>query len=66
MVRKVFKHDVSASIVGMTFDEAKHYCLSENYVLTDVNNPTELTETYLITVIEYDENGRILTSKYGK
>ena len=66
MVRKGFKHDINESIVGMIFDEAKHYCLSENYVLTDVNNPTKLSETYLITVIEYDENGKILTSKYGK
>ena len=66
MVRKVFKHDISESIIGMTFDDAKDYCLSENYVLTDINNPTELSETYLITVIEYDENGKILTSKYGK
>ena len=66
MVRKVFKHDISESIIGMTFDDAKDYCLSENYVLTDINNPTELSETYLITVIEYDENGKILTSKYWK
>lgn len=66
MVRKFFKPDVSESIIGMTFDDAKDYCLSENYVLTDINNPTELSETYLITVIEYDENGKILTSKYGK
>jgi len=66
MIRKVFKHDLNESIVGMTFDEAKQYCLSENYVLSDINNPNKLNDTYVISVTEYDDNGKILKSKYGK
>jgi hypothetical protein len=66
MGRKFFKNNVCESIVGMTFDEAKQYCISENYILCDVNNPTNLTDTYVITIMEYDNDGKILTSKYGK
>lgn len=66
MVRKVFKHDINESIIGMTFDEAKTYCLSENYQLIDSSQTTNLTETYIITVVNYDSEGKILKSKYGK
>ena len=66
MVRKNFKHDISESIIGMTFDEAKTYCLSESYQLIDSSQTTNLTETYIITVTDYDSEGRILKAKYGK
>jgi hypothetical protein len=66
MVRKGFKHDISESIIGMTFDDAKTYCLSESYQLIGRSQKTNLTETYVITVTEYDSDGKILKAKYGK
>ena len=66
MVRKKFKHDICNSIIGMTFDVAKTYCLSESYQLVDSSQTTNLSETYIVTVIEYDSEGNILKSKYGK
>ena len=65
-MRKKFKHDIISVISGMSFEDAKRYCLSENYVLCDINDTTDLSETYIITVTEYDDNRKILTSKYGK
>jgi len=65
-MKKRFKHDVTSVIKGMSFEDAKRYCLSENYVLCDINDTTDLSETYIITVTEYDDNRKILTSKYGK
>jgi len=66
MKKKSFKHDISDSIIGMTFDEAKRYCLSESYQLIDKSQTTNLTETYIITVTDYDSEGKILKAKYGK
>jgi hypothetical protein len=66
MLRKKFKHDICDSIIGMTFDDAKTYCLSESYQLIDSSQTTNLTETYIVTVIDYDSEGKILKSKYGK
>jgi len=66
MKKKRFKHDISDSIVGMTFDDAKTYCLSESYQLIENSQTTNLTETYIITVTDYDSEGKILKAKYGK
>jgi hypothetical protein len=66
MKKKSFKHDISDSIIGMTFDDAKTYCLSESYKLLDNSQTTNLTETYVITVTDYDSEGKILKAKYGK
>ena len=66
MKKKSFKHDISDSIIGMTLDEAKRYCLSESYQLIDNSQTTNLTETYIITVTDYDSEGKILKAKYGK
>ena len=40
MKKKRFKHDISDSIVGMTFDDAKTYCLSESYQLIENSQTT--------------------------
>lgn len=66
MKKKRFKHDISDSIIGMTFDDAKTYCLSESYQLIGKSQTTNLTETYIIKVTDYDSEGKILKAKYGK
>ena len=65
MSKKIFKHDISESIIGMTFDDAKTYCLSESYHLFDSTQTTNLNTTYVITVTDYDSEGKILKAKYG-
>jgi len=67
MKKKRFKNDINKVIVGMLFDDAKTYCLSEGYQLQDINGKkSSLSETYLITVTKYGDDGRILETKYGK
>jgi hypothetical protein len=66
---KRFKTNIPETIIGMTLENAKMFCLSEGYVLQTNDNPIsdkELSETYLITVNELDSDGKILRSKYGK
>lgn len=65
MIRKTFKHDMPKAIIGMTFDEAKTYCLSEGYQLFYKNNHKNIAETYIITVSSIDDKGKILEAKYG-
>jgi hypothetical protein len=66
MSKKRFKIDVSDSIIGMTFDEAKIYCLSEGYRLySSDDKPSNLNVTYIITVKETDSKGKIFKAKYG-
>lgn len=66
---KRFKTNLPDTIIGMTLENAKMFCLAEGYVLQTNDNPIsdkELSETYLITVNEIDSDGKILKSKYGK
>jgi hypothetical protein len=66
---KRFKINIPETIIGMTLENAKMFCLSEGYVLQTNDNPIldkELSDTYLITVNEIDSDGKILKSKYGK
>jgi hypothetical protein len=64
MTRKTFKHDIPAAIKGMTFEQAKSYCLSEGFILS-TGNKQNIDQTYLITVTEIDADGKILDAKYG-
>jgi len=65
MTRKTFKHDVPNAIIGMAFDEAKLYCLSEGYQLYRNTDTIHLNETYVITVSKVDDENKILEAKYG-
>lgn len=62
--KKRFKHDIPEAIKGMSFAEAKTYCLSEGYQLIQAE-PTQIKETYVITIQKVDEDGKILEAKYG-
>lgn len=64
MTRKTFKHDVPNAIVGMTFEQAKMYCLSEGFILS-VGDKQNVDQTYLVTVTEIDTDGKILGAKHG-
>ena len=67
MKKERFKQNICETIIGMTFDEAKYHCLSEGYQLQDDNFKfEELNDFYIITVVNYDEDSKILKSKYGK
>jgi hypothetical protein len=62
---KRFKHDIAVAIIGMSYEEAKNYCLSENYNLFYKDEPIHMNETYVITIRKVDEDGKILEAKYG-
>ncbi len=64
MRKKQFKHDIPKTIIGMSLNDAKNYCLSEGYQL-NLGDKT-LNETYLVTVKEIDSDGKIVDAKYGK
>ncbi len=63
---KRFKINVPEQIVGMSFNDAKKYCLNEGYQLLHKNDETSLDITYIITVDKVDNNGNIEKAKYGK
>lgn len=65
MKRKTFKHDMPKAIIGMTFEDAKMYCISEGYQLFGKDEPIDMPETYVIKVLEIDENEIVLNAKYG-
>ena len=51
----------------MSFNEAKSHCISEGYQLQDKDvKQHTLNETYLITVLKYGDDGKIIETKYGK
>ncbi len=62
---KRFKHNVPNSLIGMTFDEAKKYCLFEGYLLYYAEDNITFDRTYVITVQKIDYDGKILEAKYG-
>jgi len=62
---KKFKHDVPKAIIGMSYEQAKVYCLSESYQLYYKDEPIHINETYVITIRKVDEDGKILEAKYG-
>jgi len=65
MTRKTFKHNVPEAIIGMTFEQAKLYCLSEGYQLFRKSDNIHLNETYIITIQKLDKDNKILEAKYG-
>lgn len=65
MGKKRFKHDIPNSIIGMTFEDAKLYCLSEGFQLFYKNNHGNIGETYIITISEVDSENNILKANYG-
>ena len=62
---KRFKIDIPKTIIGMSFDNAKVYCLSEGYQLFYKNNHRNIGETYIITISEVDSENKILKANYG-
>jgi len=62
---KRFKHDIPKAIIGMSYLEAKTYCLSEGYQLYHNLEPIHIPETYVITIHKVDELGKIVEAKYG-
>jgi hypothetical protein len=66
MMKKRFKIDIPEKIIGMSFNKAKVYCLSEGYRLyLPEDNTGDLNITYIITVKETDSDGKILKANYG-
>lgn len=66
MKKKRFKIDIPEKIIGMSFNKAKIYCLSEGYRLYSYGDNTgDLNITYIITVKETDSDGKILKANYG-
>ena len=65
MKTKRIKHNIPESIIGMTISEARNYCLSEGFVLS-IGDKQNVDQTYLVTVSEIDEYGKIVGAKYGK
>ena len=62
---KRIRHNIPESIIGMTIDQARKYCLYEGFILS-IGDKQNTHQTYLITVTEIDEDGKIIGSKYGK
>jgi hypothetical protein len=65
MKAKRIKHNIPESIIGMSINEARNYCLSEGFVLS-IGDKQNIDQTYLVTVSEIDSNGKIIESRYGK